>query len=177
MNRKQRRLALADARKRESWEWRDALTREAIERLPDFPAIGAIQEAWINDHYSVQVYRSETEIGIVTQLSIRRRDGWVVTSRRPGITCRSCALFRLYRVGSYCIQTGAPRRATAEACGLWCRRHVKIGCRTCLHWSSAGCRIAFVKPIYGLIRDGKAWCPSWSRRLRVVSRGVERVCR
>lgn len=82
-NRASRRASLSEARRRASWDWRDALHDRGVpERLRQYPALEGMRAAWVNDHYSVQVFDTTSHWGDVIHLVVRRVDGWVVTSRR-----------------------------------------------------------------------------------------------
>lgn len=74
MNRQQRRGILAEAKRRGSWEWENRLVAPH-RQLKSWVTLKDMLAAWVNDHYSVQVYEVRTNIGDVIQLVIRRHDG------------------------------------------------------------------------------------------------------
>lgn len=73
MNRAERRAALSTMRKRGSWEWTEKNITDA--EREKHPAIRDISCAFMNDLYSVQVYRVRTAMGQVLHLIVRAQHG------------------------------------------------------------------------------------------------------
>ena len=73
MNRRARRAAASDMRKRASWDWHEKEITAADREK--YPACRDILRAFFNDHYSVQLYTVPTEMGLVLHLIVRAQLG------------------------------------------------------------------------------------------------------
>ena len=71
-NRALRRAAISEARRRQSWDWRELSIDPAL--LARYPAVQRVRMIARNDFYIVQVFDVVTTIGVVTHLAIRGID-------------------------------------------------------------------------------------------------------
>lgn len=69
-NRHQRRAAMSESRKRQSWEWMEL----PIQQARDLPAVRNIKRAVRNDFWIVQMYEFDCAIGRLQHLMIRSVD-------------------------------------------------------------------------------------------------------